>query len=458
MAAGKTPHETILVVDDDSGIARVIMEKFAQVFPNVITCGNGKEALRIVETTPVAVIITDMRMAGMDGLELLKRVKQYNSNIEVIVITAHPEIDKAVEAMKMGAYDYITKPFKLQDLQSQAVRALEKFRLVGENQRLKTNLIRRFDNRNLIGRAGNMKEVFETIEIVKDTDSNVLIYGETGTGKELVAHAIHYRSRRKEEQFVKVNCAAIPRELLESELFGHEKGAFIGAIARRTGRFEMADHGTIFLDEIGDMPLDLQAKLITVLQDRAFERVGGTATISVDVRVIASTHSDLASAVKQGAFREDLYYLLNVVCMVIPPLRKHRDDIPLLVEHLLRKLSARTAKQFEGLAPQAMQALLVYDWPGNVRELENVIERSAVMAKDSVITLSDLPPHLRSLESDSGEITVGVGTAMSEIERLAIMQTLASVNGSKKKAAEMLSISEKSIYNKIKRYGIAATK
>jgi DNA-binding NtrC family response regulator len=458
MGANTYPRETIIVVDDDRGTAHLITEKFSKVFPNVVKCNNGKDALRIVETTDVAVVIADIQMPGLNGLELLKKVKQFNKNVEVIIVTGHGEVDSAVEAMKLGAYDYITKPFNVLDLQTQATRALEKFRLVGENTRLKTHLIRHFDNQNLIGRAGNMKEVFESINMVKDTDSNVIIYGETGSGKEMVARAIHYRSRRSDEPFVKVNCAAIPRELLESELFGHEKGAFTGAIARRIGRFEMADRGTIFLDEIGDMSLELQAKLIIALQDRCFERGGGTTTISVDVRVIAATHSDLAQCVKNGTFRDDLYYLLNVVAIVIPPLKKRKDDVPLLVEHILKRLPSKTSKKIEGLAPEAMQALLLYDWPGNVRELENVIERAAVMAKDSIIYLKDLPPHLRNLDADAGEITVGVGTTMSEIERLAIMQTLASVNGSKKKAAELLNVSEKSIYNKIKQYSIAMTK
>jgi len=458
MVDGKTLRETILVVDDEPTISNVITQAFAGIFSNVATCTSGKEALNILETTPVAVVVTDLRIPDIDGIELLKRIKQFNSSIEVIVITGHPEVDSAVEAMKLGAYDYITKPFNIPDLQIQTRRALEKFRLVGENIRLRTHLVRRFDDKNLIGRAGNMKEAFEAIEMVKDTDSNVIIYGETGTGKELVARAIHYRSKRRDEPFVKVNCAAVPRELLESELFGHEKGAFTGAVARRTGRFEAADHGTIFLDEVGDMPIELQAKLLTVLQDRCFERAGGSATITVDVRVIASTHNDLAKCISEGTFREDLYYRLNVVAIVMPPLRKHKDDIPLLADHFLKKLATRTNKNIEGLSPEAMQALLLYDWPGNVRELENVIERSAVMAKENVIGLSDLPPHMRSLEADSSEITVGVGATMNEIERLAIMQTLASVNGSKKKAAELLNISEKSIYNKIKQYGIAAAK
>ncbi len=458
MAPDNGPRENILVVDDDAGTVRLITEKLRDKFPNVITCHNGKDALRIVETTPVAVVITDIRMPGIDGLELLRLIKYFNKNIEVIVITAHGDIDNAVEAMKLGAYDYITKPFKLAELQTQASRAMEKYRLVGENLRLKTHLTRRFEDKNLIGYAGNMKEVFETIEMVKDTDSNVIVYGETGTGKEMVARAIHYRSKRKEQPFVKVNCAAIPRELLESELFGHEKGAFTGAIAKRIGRFELADRGTIFLDEIGDMPTELQAKLLAVLQDRYFERVGGTQTIQVDVRVIAATHNDLAQCIKDGSFREDLYYRLNVVALVLPPLRKRKDDIPILVEHFLGKLAPRVGKQIEGLSSDAMQALLAYDWPGNVRELENVVERAAIMSKDGVITQNDLPPHLRNVRPASTEIPVGVGRSLSEIERLAIMQTLASVDGSKKKAAEILDISEKSVYNKIKRYGITLVK
>jgi DNA-binding NtrC family response regulator len=386
MAPERTPRESVLVVDDDESTARLIREKLRGTFPNILTCSDGKNALRIVETTPVAVVVSDIRMPGMDGLELLKRIKYFNSSIEVILITAHGDIDSAVEAMKSGAYDYITKPFKLAELQAQVVRAMEKYRLVGENLRLKTHLARRFEDKNLVGRAGNMKEVFETIELVKDTDSNVIIYGETGTGKEMVAKAIHYRSKRKEEAFVKVNCAAIPHELLESELFGHEKGAFTGAIARRIGRFELADRGTIFLDEIGDMPVELQAKLLTVLQDRCLERIGGTQTICVDVRVIAATHNDLAQCIKEGTFREDLYYRLNVVALVLPPLRKRKDDIPLLAEHFLNKLTPRVGKNIEGLSPDAMQALLAYDWPGNVREMENVIERAAVMAKNGPTT------------------------------------------------------------------------
>ena len=393
------------------------------------------------------VVVADLKMPGMDGISLLEKIKNLAPETMVIMMTAYGTIPSAVKAMKLGAYDYITKPFLLEDMIQLVKNAHEVYELREESRKLENKLKPKDSLVGLVGKSDKMQEVYRLILVVAKKDSTVLIYGETGTGKELAAEAIHTLSPRKNKPLVKLSCAALPETLLESELFGHEKGAFTGAISQKIGRFEMADKGSLFLDDVDDMRPEAQVKLLRVLQEKKFERLGGRQTISVDVRVIAASKKNLLDLVRENKFREDLYYRLHVVTIHMPPLRERKEDIPLLVNHFLRKLNSD--KEF---SPQALQYLLWYDWPGNVRELEHVVERAVVLSDRKVILPKDLPPHIKERE-ERKEIPT-MKEIIREAEKNHILRVLASTGGKKKEAAKILGITPKTLWQKLKEYGI----
>lgn len=449
----KAEPRRILIVEDDEGMAFFLKEAFLREGFDVYVTSNGTDALRILEEREPDLAILDVRLPGMDGLELMDRISVENPNIPCIVITAFGSKDVALEAIERGAYDYLTKPIDLHELRIITRRAMERKRLLDELRDLKKSISSHGFSPEIIGESEGMKKVYELIERVAEVDVNVLICGESGTGKELVARAIHGRSKRKDKPLIIVNCAAIPEGLLETELFGHEKGAFTGASSRRIGKFELADGGTIFLDEVGDMSMPLQAKILRVLQSRDFERVGGTRTIKVDVRVISATNRDLKEMVERGEFRKDLYYRLNVVQIDIPPLRERKEDIPLLVKHFIENFSAKIGKDIRGVSPKAMELLISYNWPGNVRELEHVVQRAMVVERGNTITEASLPPEIRDAERGAplSELIKG---SLEEIEVKAIKRALESAEGNKSIAARILGISRKTLFNKMRKYGM----
>ena len=396
----KTPDKpaplTLLIIEDEPGHRRALEAHFSKYY-NVLTAEHGQRALEIASQQPIHLLLIDLILpGGTDGLEVLRRIREIHPHSGAIIITAFPTIRTAVQAMKDGAVDYITKPFDLDELRAKVDKAAEEYRLREENLRLHQQLRSTFDFRNIVGKSGAMQEVYRTIEQVAQSRATVLIRGESGTGKELVAKAIHFSSKRANGPFIAVSCAALPETLLESELFGHERNAFTGATTQKPGRFELAHKGTLFLDEIAEVPLPIQVKLLRVLQEREFERLGGTKTIKVDVRLIAATNKNLEEMVKAGNFREDLYYRLHVIEIHLPPLRERKDDIPLLVEHFLNRYCVENGKHLKGWTPDAMDLLMKYDWPGNVRELENAIERAVVLADDDteLLTPELLPPSI----------------------------------------------------------------
>jgi len=383
--------ETILIIDDEKNYLLVLETLLADAGYEVITSDDASEALEVATSHDLDLVITDMRMPGLDGMEFLAQLRDFQPEIPVIMMTAYATVEKAVEAMKRGAFDYITKPFKNEELILTIRKALEMHRLKRENLLLSQELQERFKFGNIVGKSEVMLQVYEIIEKVAQTRASVLITGESGTGKELIAKAIHFNSPRSDKPFVSVNCSALPETLLESELFGHERGAFTGAVTRRKGRFELAHNGTLFLDEVGDMSSALQVKLLRVLQEMRFERVGGTATLQVDARLVAASNRDLKREVELGRFREDLYYRLKVVHLEVPPLRERRDDIPLLVQHFLRKVARANGLPVKSVSHDALKFLYNHDWVGNVRELENVIERAVILCDGDEIRPQDLP-------------------------------------------------------------------
>lgn len=441
--------ETILVIEDEKLMRVTITDSLAVSGYNVIACESGAEGLAAFKDNSCDVVVTDIRLPDTSGLEILHEISAA-SDIPVIVMTAFGTIKDAVEAMKLGAFDYITKPFSLDEFRILIERALEIKRLREDNIRLRKDINRYFCFPNIVGESPAMKRVFSLIERVAETDSTVLILGETGTGKELVATTIHYQSRRKDGPLIKINCAALPETLIESELFGHEKGAFTGAVKRKPGRFELAHGGTIFLDEIGDMPLSTQTRLLRVLQERTFERIGGSQPITVDVRVIAATNRNIEEEVKAGRFREDLYYRLNVIPIVMPPLRERREDIPVLVDFALSKCSRSAARRVR-FSKEAMTALLQYDYPGNVRELENIVERCVTLSGSDVIEKEDLP---FDVIKEGGAQILSLAEVAAQAEKEHIIRILAVANGNKTKAAEMLGISRKTLWEKMNAYGL----
>jgi len=448
----------ILVVDDDPGVResfRLILEDHY----DVVDVPDGPSALDVVRTSPMDLVLLDIRLPGMDGIEVLERIKAIDDRAEVILVTAVKTVRTAVAAMKLGAFDYLTKPFEEDELLSLASRALERRMLEREVALLRSELARTHDLDEIVGKHPLMEKLHGLIAQVARTSTTVLITGESGTGKELVARAIHRHGSRREGPFVAVNPAAIVESLIESELFGHERGAFTGAHQRKLGKFELAQGGTLFLDEIGTLRADLQAKLLRVLQEREIERVGGTRSIKIDVRVIAATNTNLKDAVSRGTFREDLYYRLNVVPIVVPPLRERAQDVPLLAEYFLRRDTRDFNKRIEGLSPEAVAALQAYRWPGNVRELENVIERCVVLADGPVIQLNDLPldvllpqqaTRVRAAEA------LPLNEATDQFERQIVLRVLERVGWNLTEAGRILAIHRNSLRMKLARWGVRA--
>jgi two-component system response regulator AtoC len=444
--------QNIMIIEDDK-LMRVTLKDslktngyVAQVYE------KGSDAVTAFKKDEFSLVITDIRLPDMSGLDVLKMIKDKSAKTPVIMMTAFGTIKDAVEAMKLGAFDYITKPFSLEEFNLIVKRALEVKELREENIRLRRNLSECYRFPNIIGESAEMEKVYELIEKVSQTDSTILILGENGTGKEMVASTIHYQSQRNNGPLIKVNCAALPENLVESELFGYEKGAFTGATRTKPGRFERAHKGTIFLDEIGDLPPSVQIKLLRVLQDGSIERLGGTETLSVDVRVITATNRNLDEDVKKGRFREDLYYRLNVIPVHMPPLRERRDDIPLLIDHFLECYNNNFGKKAT-FSSDAISALMDYDFPGNVRELENIVERCIALSTENSITRDTLPLHIVKNRKDLSP-TVSLPEVAAEAEKAHIMKILKSTKGNKTKAAEILGISRKSLWEKVKAYNI----
>lgn len=415
---------------------------------------SGEEGLRLLEEEEVELVITDIRMPGMDGMDVLRRVKELSPQVPVMIITAYGTVETAVEAMRIGAFDYITKPFNRAELKLKAKKALQIKELERENIRLKSELSDKFKFENIIGSSEKMQKLFEFIKRVSVTDATVLITGESGTGKELVAKAIHYNSLRGEKPFIVVNCSSIPKELLESELFGHLKGSFTGAIKDKPGKFQMAHKGTMFLDEIGDMELDLQAKILRAIQEREVEPVGGRNPIKVDVRIIAATNQDLDEAVRNGRFREDLYYRLNVIPIRLPPLRERKEDIPLLAQHFLQKYGRGKDIEF---SREALELLSDYSWPGNVRELGNVCERLVILSTGKVINEKDLPEKIREGICRADDLVLKLpdeGISLEELEKRVILKALERSDWNQTKAAEFLRIPRHVLLYRLEKFKI----
>jgi DNA-binding NtrC family response regulator len=446
-------HERILVVDDEEQMRDLLAKVLERKGFQTSVCGDGTEALAFLEKEPVDLVVTDVRMPGLGGMEALRAVKELNPDIVVIIMTAFGSIDQAVQAVKDGAYDYINKPFKIDEMLLTIEKALDERRLRHEVSALRQELHTRYHFENLVGKSRPMQEVFGLIEQVAGSRSTVMVYGKSGTGKELVAKAVHYNSQRSSKNFVAVNCAAIPAELLESELFGHERGAFTGAIATKVGKFELATSGTLFLDEVGSMRLDLQAKILRALQEREVERVGGSRTIKIDVRVIAATNRDLKKAIEEGTFREDLYYRLNVVPITLPDLKDRPEDIPLLANHFVQKFGQESNSGIREISKEAMAILISHTWPGNVRELENVIERAATLGRGPAVQPSDLPPHLAG-GTNPLERALAKEATLEDLEKDYIAMILRRTKGHQIRAASILGIDRRTLYRKIRRYGL----
>ena len=454
---------TILVVDDEPNYLIVLSELLKDEGFEVLTARSGDDGLKIVEETDLDLVITDMRMPKMDGLELLKAIKNYNKDLPVIMITAFGEVEKAVVAMQAGAYNYLTKPFNNEELLVNINKAIEHYSLLRENLRLRGEARVRYGFASIVGKNARMQEIYHLIEKVAPTSASVLITGESGTGKELVARAIHINSPREKDPFISVNCAALPETLLESELFGHERGAFTGATTMRKGRFELADTGTLFLDEIGDIPLPLQAKLLRVLQERSFERVGGVKPIKVDVRIITATNRDLKEEVDTGNFREDLYYRLNVLHIHLPPLRERADDIPMLADYFINKFSKLLDKPDLKISGDALRYLTGYSWEGNVRELENTIERAAILCSGDIIQVDDVHPDTVDGEnvenlSPNGDYEkflpadLPLPEVLSGVEEQMLKRALEDANYVQARAAKSLGITKSLLQYKMKKY------
>jgi len=449
---------TILVVDDDPAhrtMLRTLLTGWG--YNTIAEADDGSTAIKKVHEQAFDLILMDIRMIKVTGLQALTEIKALNPSIPVIIMTAYSSVETAVEALKNGAYDYLTKPLDFDELRFAMERAMDHTQLKEENRLLRETLGSHFDRQNIIGRSAAMVKLLETVAQVAPSEATVLITGESGTGKEMIAGAIHFNSARKDGPFVKINCAAITETLLESELFGHEKGAFTGAYRRKEGRFRQAHGGSLFLDEISEMSLAMQVKLLRVLQEREITRVGGEEVIKVDVRIIAATNKDLLQEIEAARFREDLYYRLNVVTLNMPPLRKRREDIPLLAQHFLEMFSEKNRKQIKGFTPQAMDRLLKYDWPGNVRELMNGVERAVVLSRSEYLDEEDLPMILKDA-SLSGEILAKdvrlENMSLDEVEKATVLKTLELAGGNKSEAARRLGITRRTLHKKLKMYGV----
>jgi two-component system NtrC family response regulator len=447
----------ILVVDDEPAQRELIGGFLKKQGYAVALAEDGAAALAQVRATQVDLVLSDCRMPGMSGPDLLREIKSVNPETPLILMTAYGTVETAVQAMKDGAADFLTKPLDLEELLVRIGRATDAARLRRVVRDLREQLVERHRVDGIIGESGRMQEVLGLVQRVAPSDATVLIRGESGTGKELIARAIHFNSPRAGGPLVTLNCAALPEQLLESELFGHERGAFTGAVAQRKGRFELAHGGSIFLDEIGDLSMSLQVKLLRVLQERQFDRVGGSKTLEVDVRVIAATNKDLEAAMRGGTFREDLYYRLNVVTIQIPPLRERREDIPPLLDAFVVKFAAKNRREVAGFTAAARDTLMKYDYPGNVRELENIVERAVLLARGRVIDLEDLPPTLRPEHRRAGEpMPATLPDLLADIESQAIRAALERHGGIQTRAAEELGIGERVLRYKMKKYGLEA--
>jgi len=448
---------TVLVVEDEPKMLRLLEMNLAEEGYKVRAAADAEAGLKLFREHRIDVVLTDLKLPGMGGLEFLAAVKRADSRIPVIVMTAYGTVETAVEAMKAGASDYILKPFSLEEIKLIVSKELDVRRLREENRSLREELGRRYEFKNIIGRSGKMQEVLATVERVAPGNSTVLLGGESGVGKDLIARAIHQHSRRVSGPFIKINCTAIPENLLESELFGYEKGAFTGAANTKPGKFELADKGTIFLDEIGDVPGSIQVKLLRVLQDREFERLGGTKTLKVDVRVVAATNQDLRAALEEGTFREDLYYRLNVVPINIPPLRDRKEDIPYLADHFVERLARESAKPIRGITPEAMRVLMDFHWPGNVRELENIIERGVALSVGNMLDVADIRLDLspaRPVPEAGGLGFLPEGMNLEQFEDGMIQEAVRRAGGNKSQAARLLGISRNALRYRLTKIGV----
>ncbi|HJW86594.1 MAG TPA: sigma-54 dependent transcriptional regulator [Candidatus Brocadiaceae bacterium] len=453
----------ILVVDDEKLMRMSIDDKLVKEGYAVTSLSNASEGIKLLQSTNFDAVITDLRLPKIDGIDFLREIKKSSPDTVVIIMTAYGSIENAVVAMKEGAYDYVTKPFSLEELIIRLKKALKHKDVVEENILLKQRVLSQYGYDNMIGKSEGMKRVFDIIGTVSNRDTTILIQGESGTGKELTAGAIHYNSNRRDGPFIKVSCAALNKEILESELFGHEKGSFTGAIKTRRGRFELADGGTIFLDDVDDIPCEMQVKLLRVLQEREFERVGGEETIAVNVRVICATKKDLQKLVREGGFREDLYYRLHVVTIQLPPLRERREDVPLLVTYFVKKYAERQPVTVNMVSQEALKLLLSYNWPGNIRELENVIEHAVTFCASDTIIPNNLPANLLERETPSGIFPIELSAidsidlqeTLSEAEKKLLLWAYQKTNGNQVRMSEILRIPRTTLQNKLVKYTIA---
>ena len=447
---------TILIVEDESKMRRLLELNLSDEGYHVLSAGDAEAGLKQLAKEDVDLIVTDLKLPGMSGLDFLQEVKRANSAMPVIVMTAFGSVETAVDAMKAGASDYVLKPFSLAEMRMVIHKELDVRRLRDENRSLREALGQKYGHPNVIARSAAMQEVLSTVERIATTNATVLLGGESGVGKDLVAHVIHQKSKRAAGPFIKINSTAIPENLLESELFGYEKGAFTGAAGTKQGKFELADKGTLFLDEIGDVPLSIQVKLLRVLQEREFERLGGTRTIKVDVRLIAATNRDLRAALEEGTFREDLYYRLNVVPIDIPPLRQHKEDIPDLANLFVARFAKESGKEIAGISPEAMQMLIGFHWPGNVRELENIIERACALTRGETIEAADihLDTQRKVAAANAGDNFLPPGFTIEQWEDEMIREALKRANGNKSQAARLLGLSRNALRYRLSKIGI----
>ena len=447
----------ILVVDDDENLRWVLQTQLEDMGYAVSSAEDGLQALTAIEKEPPALVLTDLRMPGLSGIELLDKIRSEYSEVPVVIMTAFGTIQSAVQAMRAGAYDYLTKPIDYEELGLVVSRVLEHFRLVEEVRSLRASLDRKYGFENIIGQSEALLSVLDTAARAAQSESTILIHAETGTGKELLARAIHFNSRRRDKPFVTINCGAIPRELLESELFGHVKGSFTGAVGHKAGEVEMADRGTLFLDEIGEMPGELQVKLLRLIQQGELEKVGATSPVKVDVRFVAATHRNLRAMIEDGTFREDLYYRLAVIPLELPPLRDRAEDIPELVEHFFLKIREKQGRQDLVLPPALLPRFQDYRWPGNIRELENVIERIVVLARGDEIAFGDLPDFLRRERPAIDMLQLELpprGLSLESVEKELLVRALEKFNGNQTHAAKYLDISRKALIYRMEKYGI----
>ncbi|MFL6200269.1 MAG: sigma-54-dependent transcriptional regulator [Thermoanaerobaculia bacterium] len=452
----------VLIIDDEEVLQDVLTALLRKEGHVTHSAFSGEEGLDVLDREDIDLVLLDLMLPGMHGMQVLKEIRRRHADVIVVVITAFSSIETAIDAMRDGAFHYIPKPFKNEEVLLTLRKGLEQRRLTTENKSLREQLRQRFGFDNIIGKGKPMQQVYELIQLAAPSKSNILVLGESGTGKELVAKAIHHHSRRSHGPFVTVNSGSMPADLLESNLFGHLRGAFTGAVANKKGLFEMATGGSIFFDEIGNIPIDTQSKLLRVIQEKEFMRLGGVETIKVDVRIIAATNADLDAAVQQGMFREDLFYRLNVITVTLPPLRKRTEDIPMLAQHFLAHYARENEKQIRDISPQAMEALLDYHWPGNVRELENVIERAVVLSTGEVLGVDLLPPQVRHPESAGlppptlPANGIAFKEAVSEYERQIIIKALQASNGVQKRAAELLQVKPTTLHEMMKRLNISS--